>query len=185
VLFDNDLLKALKSEIQPVFEKDGTLQADLLFQSCPLLSSTCEEVMRLTNWPIGTRTVTAETYIGGKKLRPGRKLMMPYRSMHSDTNVFGADAAQFNPRRFMDNKALLKSTSYRPFGGAAHYCPGRFIARMEVQMFVAVMLNRFKIRLVDSSGKKASFPKMDDSLPSGGIQAPAKGHDLIIRVTPA
>ena len=107
---------------------------------------------------------------------------MPYRVMHFDTTVFGVDAAAFNPKRFTTKKTLGTHKSYRPFGGAAHYCPGRYIARREVQMFTAVMLMRFEITLI---GDKSRFPKMDDTLPSGGIQTLLKGEDLIVRVRPS
>ncbi|KAF2712344.1 cytochrome P450 [Pleomassaria siparia CBS 279.74] len=140
LLFDPRLMEEIKAEIEPAFrgQEHSAPDLDYLFDSCPLLVSTCEEVLRLTNWPIGTRTVQVDTAIGGKKLRQGRKLLMPYRAMHFDSTVFGADAAAFNPRRSMENKALVTNKSYRPFGGAAYYCPGRYIARREVQMFTAV-----------------------------------------------
>jgi hypothetical protein len=185
ILFDQILLAELRAEIEPAFAGGVSPKLDYLFESCPLLSSTCEEVLRLTNWPIGTRTVMSESIIGGKRLKVGRKLLMPYRAMHFDSAIFGEEPNTFDPRRFMKRKDLVKSTSYKPFGGAAHYCPGRFIARREVQMFVAIMLKRFELEITRVSAKEQLFPKMDDSLPSGGIQIPAKGHGLILRVQPA
>jgi cholesterol 7alpha-monooxygenase len=189
LLFDQNLMDDIKAEIQPAFNggKHSTPDLKYLFESCPLLASTCEEVLRLTSWTIGTRVVQTDTIIGGKKLRQGRTLLMPYRAMHFDPSVFGDDTAAFNPRRFMGKKTLVTNKSYRPFGGAAHYCPGRYIARREVRMFTAVMLQRFDMSLVDkeSKGRGAAFPKMDNTMPSGGIQVPLKGEDLLIRVKPS
>ena len=189
LLFEPELMDEIKAEIDPAFSAGKFSAPDLtyLIESCPLLVSTCEEVLRLTIWSMGTRTVQSDTIIGGKKLRKGRKLLMPYRAMHFDTTIFGSDATSFNPRRFMEKTTLVNSKSYRPFGGAAHYCPGRFLARREVQMFTAVMLKRFDLSIVNRGSKsgKAPFPKMDDTLPSGGIQSPLKGQDIIVRVRPA
>lgn len=104
---------------------------------------------------------------------------MPYRAMHFDPAAFGADASSFNVRRSMVKKRLMNSKSYRPFVGASHYCPGRWIARREVYVFTAVMLKPLELELVEG---KAKFPRMDDTLPSGGVQGPLKGEDLIVRV---
>jgi hypothetical protein len=159
LLFEPKLMEELKAETAPAFLNGKHSAPDLqyLFDSCPLLVSTCEEVLRLTNWPIGTRTVQTDTVIGEKMLRQGRKLLMPYRVMHFDPTVFGADADDFNPRRFIKKKALVANKSYRPFGGAAHYCPGRYIARREVQMFTAVMLQRFDMSL--AVGKSTGYAR--------------------------
>lgn len=188
LLFRPDLSQEIKREIAPAFRNgnSSTPDIDFLLNSCPLLVSTCEEVLRLTIWSIGTRTVQADTIIGGKKLLQGKKLLMPYRAMHFDTAVFGENALDFNPRRFMMKKGLEKDKSYSPFGGAVHYCPGRDIARREAQMCTAMMLMRFEMSIVPSgrSGEKSWFPKMDDTLPSGGIQLPLNREDLIVRVKP-
>jgi cholesterol 7alpha-monooxygenase len=134
---------------------------------------------------MGSREVLSESIIGGKRLKEGKKVLMPYRAMHFDSQVFGDDSNNFNPRRFMERKNLIKSPSYRPFGGAAHYCPGRFIARREVQMFVAIVLMRFELEAVGKDGKEPRFPKMDDSLPTGGVQGLVKGEEVLVRVRPS
>ena len=53
-------------------------------------------------------------------------------------------------------------------------------------MFMAVMLMRFDMELVEGEGlvEEARFPRMDDTPPSGGIQGPLCGEDLIVRVRP-
>ncbi|KAF2118164.1 cytochrome P450 [Lophiotrema nucula] len=182
ILFDtSSLLKDLQSEISPAFEPDGSINLDTLFNSCPLLASTCEEALRLTDWSVGMRKVTKDTVLAGKRLRAGRNLFMAYRTMHFDQQAFGTDADSFKPRRFMDNPSLIKSSWYKPFGGATHYCPGRFIARKEIVMFVAILLKRFDLGLPEGS----KFPKVDDTLPSGGVQSPLPGQSLHVRVKKA
>lgn len=142
------------------------------------------------NWrsvdsPVGIREVAAEVSIGGKTLKPGRTLLMPYKQLHFDPSVFGSNAAVFDARRFLTKKSLLRSTSWRPFGGAATHCPGRFLARREVYMFIATILCRFDMKLAaGTDGGKPKFPKLDECIPSGGILSPIAGDDLILEVRP-
>lgn len=121
--------------------------------------------------------------IGGKALQPGRKLLMPYKQLHMDAAVFGPDADSFDARRFMNNKTLERSTSWRPFGGAKTHCPGRFLARREVYMFLVIVLFRFDLKLVPRPGERTpQFPRADTSIPAGGLLPPVKGDDLFVEI---
>lgn len=121
--------------------------------------------------------------IGGKTLQPGRKLLMPYKQLHMDTAIFGPNADSFDARRFMNDKSLERSTSWRPFGGAKTHCPGRFLARREVYMFLAVVLFRFDIKLVPQPGERmVRFPRADTSIPAGGLLPPVKGDDVFVEI---
>lgn len=133
---------------------------------------------------MGIREVAAQVSIGGKTLQPGRTLLMPYKQLHFDPAVFGPDAGAFDARRFLRNKSLLRSTSWRPFGGAATHCPGRFLARWEVYLFVATVLCRFDVKLAAGPGQggKPKFPRLDECIPSGGILSPVPGDDLFLEV---
>lgn len=156
-----------------------------LLEHCPLLNSAYDEVLRYTNNAMGVRLVVSETRIGGKTLRPGRKLLMPYRQMHLDEHVWGSGAASFDSGRFLRDKSLSRSPSFRPFGGGNGYCPGRFLARREVFMFVATVLRRFQLDLVPASdGGEPKFPELDETTPTGGILSPVAGEDVLIRVKP-
>lgn len=198
LLFDRALLAAIRAEIQPAFDRTAdTLDMPYLLDRCPRLASLYEEVLRVANDPIGARVVRRGVAVGGKTLRPGRRLLMPYRQLHFDERVFGPDAGRFNPARFLDDgkgsgskHSLLRSPSWRPFGGAATHCPGRFLARREVYMFVALVLLRFDVRLAPVSGDKGNggmnrepkFPVLDDSIPSGGVLGPVPGDDVVVEV---
>lgn len=105
--------------------------------------------------------------------------------------MFGADAQQFNPYRFLHNKSLAKSLSFRPFGGGKTYCPGRYLAEREILTFVALAIYRFDIALTKEvskrkgGGKEApsqDFPSLNTKKFCLGLMEPVKGNDLLVNV---
>lgn len=96
--------------------------------------------------------------------------------------AFGTDAGSFSAYRFLMDPGLLKSKSWRPFGGGSTFCPGRFMTRREISMFIALALNRFEMKLAElpSGGRTQKFPEMDDSIPWGGIVHPIPGDDVFV-----
>ena len=156
-----------------------------LLSSCPHLDSVFHEVLRLTNSAASIRTVESLTIINGKTLRPGTKVLSPFRQLHFDEKVFGDDAQHFDADRFLKNKDLARSKSYRPFGGGTTYSPGRFVARQEVYMFVAVISRRFDIELAPKKGGLGQvFPALDRKKPSLGVMGPVSGDDVLVTVRP-
>ena len=184
LLFTPSLLATILDEITPAFNRDtNTLDLPYLLDHCPQLASFYEEILRVANDPIGARVVAEKVTVGGKTLLPGRKLLMPYKQLHFNPAVFGSNAGEFDAKRFLNNKGLLRSTSWRPFGGAATHCPGRFLARREVYMFLALVLLRFDVKLAKAGdGKEQRFPRLDESIPSGGVLAPVPGDDVFVEV---
>jgi hypothetical protein len=47
---------------------------------------------------------------------------------------------------------------------------------------VATALTRFRLELASEVGGRPIFPRADDGLPSGGINAPMVGEDVLVRV---
>jgi cytochrome P450 len=184
LLFETELLNVIKEEMRPAWDNQGTgsLDMEYLLDKCPLLSSFYEEVLRMTVDSVGARVVTKKTTIGTKILYPGRKVLMPFRQGHFDPEFLGQDAAIFNPRRFYDNKKLSRSTSWKPFGGGLAWCPGRFMARREVYMFLGIVLFRFDISLHSPDNRTPDFPTIDDSFPWGGILTPKPGQEVQVEI---
>ncbi|KAI3401886.1 hypothetical protein diail_6445 [Diaporthe ilicicola] len=182
LLHDRTLLEQIKREMRPAW-KTNTVDMTYLLEKCPLLASFYEEMLRINNEPVGIRLVAEPVTIGGKELQPGRKLLMPYKQLHMDSGVFGANAGSFDAQRFMREKNLERSTSWRPFGGAKTHCPGRFLARREVYMFLAIMIFRFDTRLVPRPGEsEPRFPHADTSIPAGGLLPPEAGDDVFVEI---
>ncbi|MCJ1479176.1 hypothetical protein MMC13_007860 [Lambiella insularis] len=178
LLWSPSLLAQIRAEIAPAFAS-GALNLAYLLSSCPRLDAAFQETLRLGGGTVSVRTVTAPITIGAKQLAPGGDVLIMHRALHSNEHVWGADAAAFDPERFLKNKTLGSHASYRPFGGGSTYCPGRVIARQEVFIFVALALQRLDMELVPGQ----SFPRLDDTQPSIGVTGPRPDMDLFVSVS--
>lgn len=49
-------------------------------------------------------------------------------------------------------------------------------------MFVVLVLRRFDTSLKGVGGGKPRFPRMNETIPSGGIMGPAAGDDVFVKV---
>jgi len=126
MLYDQKLFETISKEVSQSFH-DGKPDIEYLLKECPHLESVYMELLRIANMPAGARTVESKVEIGGKELQPGNNLLMPFRQLHTDEDVFGPNAREFDASRFLKNKNLSRSPNFRPFGGATTYCPGRFL----------------------------------------------------------
>ncbi|KAL2017349.1 hypothetical protein VTK56DRAFT_2272 [Thermocarpiscus australiensis] len=81
-----------------------TLDVTTLKKSCPLLLSSYQEVLRHRSMGTSVREVMEDTYLDQWLLKKGAMLQMPSRVIHQDANLWGSDASDFNPRRFMDEE---------------------------------------------------------------------------------
>ncbi|MCJ1414946.1 hypothetical protein MMC32_001276 [Xylographa parallela] len=182
LVFNPALLQAIREETAPGIVNDVP-NSKYLSESCPRLQSIFYEVLRMETASSLMRFVTAPTVLGGKILRKGNNVMAPYRQLHYNQDVWGSNAADFDPDRFLEDKSLARSPSFRPFGGGVNLCPGRYLAKEVVATFVALLLSRFEIAL-DSGRGAQSFPRADLTTPAIGTMAPMSEDDLIIRLTP-
>ena len=164
--------------------RDDSIDLDMLMNDCPQMEAMFHEVMRMTTASSAVRRVSAPTPIGSKVLSPGYRVIVPYRQLHFNEEVYGNDAFDFDAERCLKSKELSHSPSFRPFGGGANYCPGRFIARQEVCVTIACILTRFDISLAANGvdGKTQRFPRTADGKPCLGIMGSLEGDDVILNV---
>ncbi|KAL8947491.1 MAG: hypothetical protein Q9183_007782, partial [Haloplaca sp. 2 TL-2023] len=148
ILQDRQLYRTLVEEVQPAFLHDQkTPDAQYLLKECTILNAVWDETVRMSAFSASVRHITKDTKIGGKLLRKGSRLMIPYRQMHFDESIFGADAQTFRCDRFLKDKTLKRGSSWRPFGGGTTQCPGRFAAKQVVLSFTATLLKRFDVQI--------------------------------------
>ena len=175
-----ELLESIRLETVHGINNDRP-NVPYLTSQCPKLEAVFLEILRLKMSSSLMRYVTEPTMVGGKLLQKGNNVMVPYRQLHFAEDVWGVNASQFDAERFLKEKSLSKSSSYRPFGGGQHLCPGRFIARHAVFTFVALSLSRFDISLDTTRGDQR-FPRTNESKPGLGSLAPFPGDGVILRL---
>lgn len=169
------LLEAIRTELSPVIQKaqpanKGTvpgritrgLSVSMLKVKCPLYMSTIREVLRFTAAGIAAFEVLEDTVLessqGGRQrlhhLKKGAALQIPATAVHTDESVWGSDAAEFVPQRFMgtDPRNKVHPSAFRAFGGGSTLCPGRHIAEDMMLGMAAVILTDFDLRFVGPVG---------------------------------
>ncbi|KAL4974755.1 cytochrome P450 [Aspergillus desertorum] len=178
-------INVIRDETAPVFpaNSDTNINPSYLHENCPTLSAMWNETIRLAAYSASVRFLTADTQIGSKILRKGNRLMIPYRQLHFDESIFGTEypVTEFRPERFMTKtgRYLTRSDNWRPFGGGSTMCPGRHVAKRFVMLFVALLVRRFDVELLDS-GK--GVPEADEGKPVLGLMSVKDGADVLVRV---
>lgn len=76
---------------------------------------------------------------------------------------------RFDPDRFSPNRAEDRNHrfAWAPFGGGAHKCIGLHFAILQVKVFTAALLSRYRVRLADGPG--VHWQRMPIPKPRGGL----------------
>jgi hypothetical protein len=175
-----ELHKQICAEIGPhLATSDSSTELVSKLQSTLWLMATFYETLRITVSSTSVRRVQETCVVANKTLEKHAQVIVPYRQMLMDDQVFGSDADTFNPVRFIENPALVRHQSYRPFGGGVTYCPGRHIAMKEVITVVSLFLGRFRVTLQEP---ESPFPVMEEDKPCVGVMPPLHNADIKVHV---
>ena len=180
LLQDPSLLEVVRQETAPAFRADGTVDFDYLHNSVPHLDAMWNEMLRLSSFAASVRFITEDTVLGGKVLRKGNRIIVPYRQLHMNQSAYGESVEQFEYTRFVKEPRLAQSRNFRPFGGGVTMCPGRHIAKRGVFLFTAMVLHRFDAEIV---GDRRTLGA-DLTKPVPGLMSPKTGEELWVRFTP-
>jgi cytochrome P450 len=121
----NGIVTLLENPLQLAALRDGEVTAETMV----------EEVLRFESPVQGLfRTVTRETELGGRRLRPGDRVMVHWGSANRDERVI-ADPDQFAimPR---NGRNMLA------FGRGVHACLGASLARLELRIAIPLLFDR-------------------------------------------
>ncbi|KAK8123048.1 hypothetical protein PG984_011718 [Apiospora sp. TS-2023a] len=124
--------------------------------------------LRVLSTGSSVRCVNQDTVIGGKLLRRGNKIIIPFRLLHLDEEVSKGGGA-----------ARAQGSSRRPFGGGNTVCTGRFVAEHMIKSCVAIILRRFDLSVLDG----AQVPRGDEGTPGLGIMGLRAGDDFKVKIT--
>ncbi|GMS94930.1 hypothetical protein PENTCL1PPCAC_17105, partial [Pristionchus entomophagus] len=114
------------------------------------------------------RTTTKEVTIDGHTLPAGTTVQPQISVLMTDPEIF-PDPSTFNPSRFLDESGKVRTLKqFMPFSIGKRQCPGEGLARMELYLFFANLVHRFKISPSDPN----NLPSLDKKLATAGKPAP-------------
>ncbi len=116
----------------------------------PFARMVVEEAMRLYPpvWGIGRQTIGPDR-IGGYDVPAGALVNLSPWVTHRHPGVWD-DPERFDPERFRPGRERTRPRfAYFPFSGGPRLCIGESFALMEAQLIVAMMLQRYRLTLVD------------------------------------
>lgn len=165
----DDLLAEVRDELRTraiIEQEDGfALDIAALKSKCPLLLSVLQETQRTRHIHAAIRKVMNDTLLDGKYLlKKANYLQMPGASIHSNTDLWGPSAREFDPYRFVDQGATSSGFKQRgrdflAWGAPPHLCPARQFAATEILILVALLVMRVDLRPVRGTWKKS--PALD------------------------
>lgn len=142
----------LQSEINTVCGTRPPTLADL--KQLTYLNQVINETLRL--YPpihLGSRIANADIDFLGYEIKEGTRVMYSIYLTQRDPNVW-PDAAIFDPDRFHpDRKSQIQDYTFLPFGGGKRNCIGMAFARLEAQVVLIRILQRYRLTSVSKPAR--------------------------------
>ncbi|GMT22775.1 hypothetical protein PFISCL1PPCAC_14072, partial [Pristionchus fissidentatus] len=111
------------------------------------VEATCKEVLRVM--PFGaisnSRTCMNTTNVCGIDIEKDTWIEVDVFALHTDKKVWGEDAEEFKPERWLDPDFKIPQIAYGAFGAGPRICIGMRLGLMEEKLALAHLLRRFSI----------------------------------------
>lgn len=153
-------LSYIKTEIEESREDTGTLDIEYGdLKQHPRKTATLYETLRLhPSIPKNIRRAVADDVLpnGGPRVERGDIVLYSDWTMGRNTAVWGPDAHQFTPSRWIDDKgALVRHSPSKAhfFSAGPRACLGSTLATFEVCQVINLLFGKYHVELVDLGPK--------------------------------
>ncbi|KAJ0426711.1 cytochrome P450 [Aspergillus carlsbadensis] len=126
-------------------------------RALPYLDACVKEAARLhppISLPLERVVPRQGMEVSGVHIPGGTRIAMNPWVVHRDPEVFGRDAEEWRPERWLDeNEGKVLYNSLLTFGGGHRSCLGKNISYLEVYKLVPSVLQRYEIELADPNAE--------------------------------
>lgn len=152
------IVPRLQAELDAAIPADAPVAEHHQVKGLPFLRRCIDEGMRLhSTSALGLpRIVTAPQGVvysdggggggGEHRFPPGTVLSVPSYTVHHDGDVWGPDAGEFRPDRWLDPTARQRM-GFNPFSYGPRACVGQNVALMELALIVGTAFHRYEFQL--------------------------------------
>ena len=129
--------------------EDDQITYDTLMYEMPYLDCVLKELLRL--YPVAinavNRVVNGDNIdISGYTIdKQVSKVLINVWAIHRSTEIWGENANEFYPERFLECDERKSSSNYLAFGLGPHSCLGKIMSLFEIKFVIASILRRFRI----------------------------------------
>lgn len=97
--------------------------------------------------PALSRVSKKEFVLGGYRIPKGRLVYMSFHSLHRNKEIWGENADNFDPDRFLDDEDDRLTKALMPFGGGIRVCVGKYLAMFEVAIFLGEITKQLNLAI--------------------------------------
>ncbi|TPX30810.1 hypothetical protein SmJEL517_g05712 [Synchytrium microbalum] len=151
--------KKCREEILLVLGKDGEYTYET-FKDLKYTNATFMEALRLhANVHVNSKTASKDTVLPGTNtpIKAGDTVLFSPYVMGRDEKIWGADALEFVPERWIDkNGSLIKPNQFEfpHFNAGPRLCLGMSMAQQEAVVFMSTIIRKFSLELVGDDSPK-------------------------------
>nr|GAT53640.1 cytochrome P450 [Mycena chlorophos] len=144
----------------PAVQQKLQTELDLHFQasnpaieSLPYLGACLDETLRLfsaTHMGLPRTVPEGGLVVRGLPLIAGTTVGVPIYTIHRDMDIWGADAEEFQPARWLeagDDQRAPLAIAFKPFSDGPASCIGKSLALLQLRLLLALIFQRYEIRL--------------------------------------
>ncbi len=152
-----EVQQKIKEEIDAVYAKrDGTEEQELLtfdeiLHDLPYLRAVMSETLRVHPVaPYIVRYATKDVKLDSGIVLPKKtQVVTLFKIMHNDPEIWGSDAHEFKPERFMNETLYDKvpRSAYSPFASGPRNCVGKRLAEIEILLTLSSIVKNYDIKL--------------------------------------
>lgn len=168
--------KKIRDEVIDSIRKEGHFDA-IKVSELPYLTACLNESQRVTPSAVGfIRWLRYDTQIGDWLLPAGTAVLPNIYLTQRDPAIFGPDANEFKPERWLQGGGKFAPSEFMPFGGGRRACVGMNQARQQLRIIFAELARR-----VEFTSEFQNTTALPRSRMIGGQTEPEKGVWITVK----